>query len=298
MTPDLDIETLRLLVDVAESGSLSAAARNRAITQPAASARVRAFEARWQLTVLDRGPRGSSLTTDGLAVVAWARAVLHETDTMRSALAALGDERRDHARIAASLTIAEFLLPRWIGELRSRLPEVSPRLHVVNSADVAALVRDHEVDVGFIETASRPTDLAHRAVGSDRLIVVVAPEHPWALRSTPVSRAMLLSAAWVMREPGSGTRSTFESALRHEPDVALEAGSTAALIGGARAGIGPAVVSGRAVTTEIETGRLCEVRTELDLVRPLTAVWRPDHRLSDGVRGLLTIASSWSASTR
>lgn len=291
-TPDLDIETLRLLVAVSELGSLSAAARSLGFTQPAASARVRSFETRWQLGVVDRGPRGSQLTTDGLAVVAWARSVLHETDTMRSALGALGSERRDQARIAASLTVAEFLLPRWLGELRGRLPDVSPRLHVVNSADVSALVHDHTVDIGFIETAARPLDLDHRRVGSDRLIVVVAPAHPWARRSTAVTRSALQEAAWVMREPGSGTRSTFEGALRREPVVALEADSTTAVVGAARAGVGPAVVSERAVAGEIETGRLVAVRTDLDMLRPLTAVWRPDHRLSPAVTTLLSIAAA------
>ena len=69
--PDLDIETLRLVVAVDDTGSLSAAARDRGLSQPSASARVRAFEARWQLTLLDRTPRGSRLTNDGQAVVAF-----------------------------------------------------------------------------------------------------------------------------------------------------------------------------------------------------------------------------------
>lgn len=69
MTADLDIETLRLLVGVAERGSLSAAAAERGMSQPAASARIKEFEARWRLAVVRRSPRGSRLTTDGEAVV-------------------------------------------------------------------------------------------------------------------------------------------------------------------------------------------------------------------------------------
>jgi len=290
MTPDVDMETLRLLVDLAELNSLSAAAQARGISQPAASARLRAFEARWRVTVADRSPRGTALTTDGLAIVSWARTVLHEVDLMRAALTALSDERHAELEVAASLTIAEFILPRWLGELRSRSVVVRPRLHVVNSEKVAELVRSRTVDVGFIESAAVPRDLAHRLVGSDQLAVVVEPRHPWARRSTPVPHEALRNEAWVLRETGSGTRSTFERALRFEPQLAMEADSTTALIGAARAGVGPAVVSRRAVASELETGRLVEVPTDLDLWRPLTAIWLMERRLPDSVDALLRIA--------
>ncbi|MBA4609574.1 LysR family transcriptional regulator [Aeromicrobium sp. Marseille-Q0843] len=290
MTPDVDMETLRLLADLAELNSLSAAAQARGISQPAASARLRAFEARWRVTVADRSPRGTALTTDGLAIVSWARTVLHEVDLMRAALTALSDERHAELEVAASLTIAEFILPRWLGELRSRSVVVRPRLHVVNSEKVAELVRSRTVDVGFIESAAVPRDLAHRLVGSDQLAVVVEPRHPWARRSTPVPREALRNEAWVLRETGSGTRSTFERALRFEPQLAMEADSTTALIGAARAGVGPAVVSRRAVASELETGRLVEVPTDLDLWRPLTAIWLMERRLPDSVDALLRIA--------
>lgn len=294
MTPQLDLETLRLLVAVHDRGSLSAAARDVGISQPAASSRLREFEARWRLSVIRRSPRGSTMTTDGEAVVSWARAVLHECDMMRSALESLSTDRSTEVVVAASLTVAEFILPRWLGELHASLPRVRPRLQVVNSDRVADLVREGTAAIGFIETATRPTDLARRVVGSDRLIVVVAPGHPWARYRHAISDEALRSAQWVMREPGSGTRSTFESALRHQPPMALESSSTTALIGAAVAGVGPAIMSARAVTGELATGRLVEVRTTLDLLRPLTAVWRADVRMSAPVQEILRIASSTS----
>lgn len=294
MARDLDVETLRLLVAVHEEGSLSAAARRLDISQPAATRRLREFETRWQLAVLHRSARGSSMTTDGLAVVSWARSVLNECDLMRAGLEALSSDRASAVVVAASLTIAEFILPRWLGELHTTSPHVRPKLHVVNSDRVAGLVREGSVDVGFIETASTPTDLQRRVVGSDRLIVVVAPNHPWARYRHTIGLEALKRARWVMREPGSGTRSTFESAIRSEPQIALESSSTTALIGAAAAGVGPAVMSLRAVAGEIAMGRLVEARTELDLLRPLTAVWRPDVRLSAPALELLKIAGASS----
>lgn len=288
--PDLDVETLRLLVAVDETGSLSAAARERELSQPSASARVRAFEARWQLAILERTPRGSSLTTDGRAVIAWARQVLAEVESMRAGLASLTSSTRGEVRVAASLTIAEHILPSWLGRLRDRL-EVHPQLHVVNSDRVADMVRSQLADIGFIETATRAPGLDHRVVGTDRLVVVVHPDHPWARRRTPVRPEVLARAEWVLREEGSGTRSTFERALGEVPTIALQAGSTTALLGAVRAGLGPAVVSARAVDAEVEAGHLVAVPTTLDLERPLTAVWRRGARMSAATSALLAVAS-------
>jgi molybdate transport repressor ModE-like protein len=294
MTPEVDVQTLRLLVAVAEHGSIGAAARELELSQPAASARLREFEARWRIAVLDRSPGGSRLTEDGEAVVSWARTLLHELDTVRSSLLALGEERRSGVAVAASLTVADLILPRWLAELRARRPHLSPRLHVVNSDTVAAMVRADEVDLGFVETTDVPGDLARQVVGHDSLAVVVAPGHPWARRRTPLTREELQAGSYVLREPGSGTRSTFEAALRKQPHVVLEASSTSALLGAAAAGVGPAVVSRRAVAAEVEQGRLVVVPTALDLQRPLTAVWRRHRRLSDAASDLVLIATEAS----
>lgn len=296
MTPDVDLDTLRLLVAVERLGSLNQAAVELGVTQPAASKRIRQFEARWRLAVVERSARGSKLTTDGEAVAAWARDVLHTVDTMRASLAALSAERRTGLSVAASLTVAEHVLPRWLGELHAHQPGIAPMLNVVNSEQVLAQVRTGEVDLGFIESAGTPIDVAHKVVGRDRLAVVVAPDHPWARRVTPIRRPELERTRWVLREPGSGTRSTFEGQLRREPQVAMEGTSTAALVGAAVAGLGPAVVSARSVSSELDTGRLREVPTELDLFRPLTAVWRREQRLTDPAAELLRIAAH--ASTR
>lgn len=290
MRPDVDIETLRLLLAVVETGSLSGAAASRRISQPAASARVREFEARWQLSLVKRTSRGSVLTTDGEAVVSWARQVVHAADTMSAAMTAMSAHRRAGCVVAASLTVAEHLVPRWLGELHERRPDIRPVLHVVNSEAVAESIRTGKADIGFIESAHRPLGLARTIVGRDRLLIVVAKGHSWARRRTPLTAEELKSAAWVLREAGSGTRSTFESALRHEPTIALEATSTTALVGAAVAGVGPAVVSALSVAAELETGRLAAVPHHLDLRRLLTSVWREGERLSEPAEQLLNIA--------
>lgn len=293
MTKELDLHAMRLLVAVEEEGSLGAAGRRLGVSQPAASAALRAFETRWQLRVAERTPLGTRLTADGVTVASWARDLLHQVDTVRvglEALSARATEDENDFAVAASLTVAEFVLPRWIGELRAALPQVHLRLQVQNSDRVHELVRSGACGIGFVESASVSPDLARRVVGTDRLVMVVHPAHPWARRSTALSTAQLREAEFVVREEGSGTRSTFERALAAEPRVAMVATSTTALVGAARAGVGPAVVTPHAVRASIETGELVEVMHRLDLDRPLTAVWRRNERFTGPAAALLRIA--------
>lgn len=293
MSRELDLQALRLIVALEAEGSLGRAAALLGISQPAASICLKAFETRWQVVVAERSARGTVLTHDGTTIGAWAREVLHQVDTMRRGLEALTGPKAGggDVDVAASLTVAEFLLPRWIGELRTQAPDTHLQVQVVNSELVADLVESGRCELGFIETAAVPERLARQRVGLDRLVIVVARQHPWARRSTPLTRADLLKEEYVLREQGSGTRDTFERALRARPEVAMIATSTAAMVGAVIARVGPAVVTPRAVTGAVETGQIAVVPHDLDLARPLTAVWRQGASLGAGAERLLRIAS-------
>ncbi|MFD2350687.1 LysR substrate-binding domain-containing protein [Nonomuraea ferruginea] len=192
------------------------------------------------------------------------------------------------------MTVAEYLLPRWLGELQSREPDVEAGLDVMNSADVAARVLAGEVELGFVEGLAVPDGLAERVVGGDRLVVVVAPGHPWARRRTLLRGPELAATPLVVRERGSGTRETLDvvfSAL-HRARPRLELGSNAAVKGAAQAGVAPAVLSAYAVEAELTTGRLVEVPLYgLDLARTLRAVWRRGRPLTGSAATLLSIAA-------
>jgi len=289
---ELDLQALRLIVHLEDLGSLGQAGRELGITQPAASACLRGFETRWQITVAQRSARGTRLTPDGATVAVWARDLLHSVDTIRGGLRALGAAQHSDGvelTVAASLTIAEFLLPRWLGELRAARPEAHPQLQVVNSDAAAELVRNGSCDLGFVESPRIATDLARQVVGADRLVVVVRSAHPWARRTTPLDRRQLLAAEYVVREVGSGTRETFERALAAQPRIAMVTTSTTSLVGAVRAGFGPAVVTSHAVRAGVETGELVVVPHTLHLDRPLTAIWRRDRTLPGAALDLLRI---------
>ncbi|MFI6902641.1 LysR family transcriptional regulator [Nonomuraea sp. NPDC050394] len=296
--PDLD--SLKLLVDVGELGSLGRAARAAGIAQPSASKRIAQLERRLGLPLLERTPRGSALTAEGKMVAGWASQVLSAAQELMRAAAAVRLSEAAHLRVASSMTVAEYLVPRWLGEFQNREPDVQVGLDVVNSAEVAALVlagadgTPRSVELGFVEGPNVPEGLDSRVVGTDRLVVVVAPGHPWARRRTVLRGAELAATPLVVREPGSGTRETLDLAFRdlHQASPRLELGSNSAVKGAASAGAAPAVLSGYAVEADLATGRLVEVPLAgLNLVRSLRAVWRRGRTLPSPAATLLSIAS-------
>ncbi|HNA99622.1 MAG TPA: LysR family transcriptional regulator [Marmoricola sp.] len=289
-----DLVSLQLLVAIGRHRSLGRAARELGMTQPAASARLRALESRCDLNLVERSPRGSVLTPAGQELSAAAAQVLAQADRFDEVLAQVRRAGQQDLSIAASMTIAEHLVPRWIGEIRARYPAVNPVLTVANSAEVVALVRSGRVDLGFVEGPIASAGLRVRTLLLDEVLVLVTPDHPWAHSASPITQAVLSSTPMVQREPGSGTRRTFEQALGARGLVAMEASSTNAVLTATRSGIGPGVVSAIAAETDLNAGRLVGVPTELDLRRPLRAIWRAGVRLRGPALQLLDVAGDAS----
>lgn len=284
-----ELRALELLVLVARTGSLSAAAAALGVSQQAASSRVRTMEALIGEPLLTRTRRGSELTPTGELVVQWAGRVVEAATQLDIGIATLRTDRRGHLSIAASLTIAEHLLPGWLVAVRAEQAKrgqdpTEVRMTATNSAQVAALVASGEVDLGFVEGPDAPEGLAHRLVGTDELVVVVGPGHPWAGRSR-ITAAARAATPLVVREAGSGTRTVLDRALAGLPTAppALELSSTAAVRSAVAAGAGPAALGAHAVRDDLATGRLVRVAVRgIDLTRRLHAVWQGGARPPEG----------------
>jgi DNA-binding transcriptional LysR family regulator len=184
--PVPDIEALELLVTVGELGSISAAADVHGVTQPAASMRLRTLERGLGLQLLERVRTGSRLTPAGAATAEWAGVVLHDMRLLLAGAAALRADQRSHLLLAASLTVAEYLIPSWLQRLATTFPDVSVALEMGNTAHVASMVTDGAVDLGFIEGTRPPGRLRSRDLCRDELVIVVGATHPWSRRRRPV----------------------------------------------------------------------------------------------------------------
>lgn len=306
LTPRMpELSALEVFATVAAAGSLNAAASVLGISQQAVSARVTALERQIGISLFDRTSKGSSLTATGSVVYEWISRLLASAAEVDAGLAGLRSDAATTLRVAASYTIAEYLLPRWLVTfhaegVRQHRSAVVVELTVANSTSVADLVRTGAVDIGLVEGPLPPKGLRHRTIGHDRLVVVVPPNHPWATRGKPISADLFARTPLVAREYGSGTREVLAAAVKRSTTTgeesvppALSFPTTAAVRSAVIAGAGPAVLSELAVVDDIAAGRLHAIEvTGLDLIRSLRAVWRGTGQPAAATaRSLLEIAA-------
>ncbi|WP_353959294.1 LysR substrate-binding domain-containing protein [Paeniroseomonas aquatica] len=260
---------MRVFVAVAERQHVTRAAEALNIAQSAASAAVAALEAAHGIKLFNRVGRGIELTEAGQRFLGEARAVLAQAEAAELTLAELGGLVRGVLSVQASQTIASYWLPRHLVAFRRAHPGIEIRLAVGNTAQVAAAVHDGLAELGFVEGAVEDGQLDSTTVATDQLVLVVPPDHPWVTAGAATPALTLQQAAaegeWVLREPGSGTRSAFEAALAAAGiapgslRVALEMPSNEAVRAAVEAGMGATVISASVAVPSLEAGLLHQV---------------------------------------
>jgi len=264
----MTLEQLRVFVAVAERQHVTRAAEALNLAQSAVSAAIAALEARHAIKLFHRVGRGIALTDTGVAFLVEARAVLARAAAAEPVLAELGGLKRGTLSLQASQTIASYWLPRHLVAFRRAHPGIDIRLCIGNTAQVAAAVHEGTAELGFVEGAVDDPALTSRLVARDQLVVVVAPNHPWATQDSLTAEA-LAQGEWVLREPGSGTRSVFEAALEDfgvactSLRVALELPSNEAVRAAVEAGMGATALSASVAASSLEAGLLHQVKLVL-----------------------------------
>ncbi len=271
---------------------MSAAAREQNLSQQAISSRVHSVERELGIVLFRRSPSGTELTAEGVAVLEWAAGLLDAAERFSAGVDSLLGSKRASLAVAASMTVAEYLIPRWALTLRRTHPNTRIRVQPMNSAEVTKQVLSGSVDVGFIEGPDTDSRLESLTVTRDELVVVTRPDHPWARRGKPISTAELRKTPLVQREPGSGTRVTFESALGEVTDPLLELNSVAAVKAAVLGSDAPAVLSSLSVAQELVDGRLTRIEVEkVSMPRDLRAIWPRGTALRGPARDLVTLAA-------
>ncbi|MGI4744589.1 MAG: LysR family transcriptional regulator, partial [Janthinobacterium lividum] len=208
----MTLEQLRIFVAVAERQHVTAAARALNLTQSAVSNALAALEERHGIHLFDRVGRGILLNENGRLFMGEAKAVLARAGIAETALADLGGLRRGRLAVFASQTIAGYWLPERLVQFHECHPGVELDVQVGNTREVARAVLDGTAELGFVEGELDHPLLEQQEVGQDRLVILVHPSHAWADGKALRDRDLPL-VSWVMREQGSGTRSSLEAAL-------------------------------------------------------------------------------------
>ena len=289
---------LQVFHTVAGVLSFTRAAELLHMTQPAVTHQIRQLEQELDTRLFDRANNRISLTEAGRRVLGYADRIVALYAEMDEAVKAVTGARTGLVTVGASTTVAEYMLPGLLGEFRRRFPDVRIRLHVANTDAVVAMVADNTIDLGVVEGEVENRALRVEECRRDELVAILSPGHPLeALRAVPAEA--LPEHAFVQREEGSGTRSVIARWLAGQGlseealDCPFELGSTEAIKGAVRAGVGVSIVSRATIVNELELGRLVARPLEPRLTRGYFFVRQRQQFRTHLMEELFGFARAW-----
>jgi len=273
---------LQVFHAVAKHLSFTRAADALFMTQPAVTFQIRQLEEQYATRLFERRHGGISLTPAGELVFEYACKILALSDEMDTRIGEMTGEMRGPLLVGASTTIAEFMLPRVLGEFNALYPQVRARLIVGNSGSIEAQVAEHALDVGLIEAPAKLSGLESLICCEDELQVICVPDYPLAEFSA-LRPGDLVDYEFISREPGSGTREITDGYFGEHgiaPETLkaqMELGSPEALKGVVATGLGFAIVSRAVAAREIALGELRGIPLDPPLKRKLYLVHPQDR---------------------
>jgi len=177
------------------------------------------------------------------------------------AIAELGGKAGGELRIGVSTTIAQYVLPRMLGEFHREYPQVHLSVQSGNTEEIVTALIEQRISLGLIEGPARRRDVHAEPFLDDELVLMVPASHEWGAAG-PIPLEQLASAPLLMREQGSGSRRVVELALEKAGlklkslKIALELDSTEAIKSAVEAGLGVGFASRWATYKEVEMGTL------------------------------------------
>jgi LysR family transcriptional regulator, low CO2-responsive transcriptional regulator len=296
----ITVTQLTAFLAVVEGGSVTAAADALMVTQPSVSSAIAALGRELGCELFERSGRGVRLTGAGTAFVPYAIDVVGLLDSGRQAVREAVEIAASRLRIIAVTTAAESFVPPLMRAFSDQHPRIELTLDVGNRERVLDRIRSRRVDVAILGKPPVDDRLVAAPLFENEIVCIAALDDP-AVGRRRVPATGLGDRAWLLREPGSGTRALNEQFLadRGMAPRQLTLASNGAIKQAARAGLGVSLISRDAVEGELASGRLGEIRLEDG---PPTSTWFVLHSavgpLRPAVSSFLAFARDAAAATR
>lgn len=272
---------LQVFHTVAKKLSFTKAAELLFMTQPAVTFQVKQLEEHFNTRLFDRAHGRITLTPTGELVLDFAERIIGLSAEMDTRVKEFTGRVSGPLLIGASTTIAEYMLPRLLGEFKRLHPDVQARLTVANSETIEHKVAEHSLDMGLIEAPSHNLNLVTSVCCEDELVMICAPDSALATRRM-VTPQEVAREPYISREVGSGTRECIDDFFKinhvnlDELNLVMELGSREAIKGAVAAGLGVAVVSATTVAKEVRLNELMALPLNPPLRRQLSMVYPPE----------------------
>jgi LysR family transcriptional regulator for metE and metH len=278
---DLTIRQLRALAAVQKHKSVTAAAQQLHLTQPAVTLQVRNLQALAGLPLIQRTGDGMLLTDAGRELLALSGRIEAAIETCETSLDMIAGKTAGRISIGAVST-AKYFVPFAIAGFSRLYPNVDVSLVIGNRQDVGTALRGYDLDIAIMGRPPVDIPMNVHLIG-DHPHVIIAPSGHRLARKTRLALGDLAGETFLIREPGSGTRGLMEQLFetrRVQPTIGMAMSSNETIKQAVIAGLGIAFISAHTVATELDERRLVMLDVEgLPVVRQWFALSRKDKVL-------------------
>lgn len=274
------VESLKVYITVVEQRNFSRAAELLHLSQPGVSLHIRKLEKEFDVKLMHRSPKWVKLTEAGELLYVRAKEMVNLYESAKLDIARLQDDVSGSLQIGASFTIGEYVLPRLFSSFARQYPEVAMEVFIGNSSQVVEAIRDNKMDFGLIEEDIEAQDLTVTPFMKDELIIVAAEGYPLNA-SVNADLEQLQDQVWILREMGSGTRSSSDRFLAQtglRVNRSYVFNSSQGVKEAVFSGLGIAMLSRWVVKRELSAGMLKEITISgIHIERNFSLVRRIGH---------------------
>ena len=288
----MQIESLKVFCDLAETESFTKAAQINEVTQSAVSQQIGSLERQFKSLLIERSKKKFRLTREGQVLYDYSKQIIQTYDSLHSKLQEIKDIISGTIRVATIYSIGLHDLPPYIKRYLKEYPTVHVHVEYRRANQVYEDVLGNVVDIGLVAYPTRDAKLEIVPLRKDPLVLICHPQHPLA-KSRSVKLKAIAGQKFVAFEPDIPTRKALDKILK-EHDVPVETVMEFDNIETVKRAVeidaGVSIVPQGTVLQEVTKQTLAAVPIEDgDFFRPLAAIYKKNKVLSPAMRQFITI---------
>ncbi len=294
----MNFNQLRIFYSVAKNNSVTLAAKELFLTQPAVSIQIHLLEEGHSVKLFNRSGKGITITEEGKLLLSYAERIFNLSDEMEEALWQMKSLDRGRLKIGSSRTIGSYYLPQLFEIFKLKYPHIEIQMDISNSSRVIEEILSFQNDIGFIGIDYFHKNLVLKPFIKERLVLITPPDHELT-RKKVISFKDLNGQKMIMREKGSGTMELIKQELTKNKvsvETVMELGSNEAIKRAVEARLGVSIISNNVVKREKDQGRIkvLHFSSNKDIKRIFYIIYRKDKYLSDLLKAFLDVAREFS----
>lgn len=288
----MQIESLKVFCDLAETESFTKAAQINGVTQSAVSQQISSLERQFKSLLIERSKKKFRLTREGQVLYEYSKQIIQTYDALQSQLQEIKDIISGTIRVATIYSIGLHDLPPYIKQFLKDYPTVHVHVEYRRANQVYEDVLGNVVDLGLVAYPSKDAKLEVIPLRKDPLVLICHPQHPFAKQKS-IKLKSLSNQKFIGFEPDIPTRKALDKILKEHGVVVnnvLEFDNIETVKRAVEIDAGVSIVPQATISQEISKQTLASVQLDDgDFFRPLAAIYKKSKVLSPAIRQFISI---------